>query len=146
MAAYTKQYGVFETDAITDTGGFFLLESAINATQSVDVDVIKNYLDNKPPPWRNMTGWTTLVARADAGNNRTTVCVGGGPSGMIRDGKVVPGPITSPKDQYLFTIIAMKLADAYKAYWNQYGYPTFPPEYKQWDTITYAQLGITGQD
>jgi branched-chain amino acid transport system substrate-binding protein len=127
--AYTKQYGVFETDAISDTGGFFLLESAINATQSVDVDVIKKYFDNRPSPVRTFFGWTTL---------------GGGPCGMIKNGQVVPGYITSPQDQYLFTIISMKLGDAYKAYWQQYGYPTFPAEYKQYDTISYTLLGVPG--
>jgi branched-chain amino acid transport system substrate-binding protein len=146
MAAYEKEYGKYETDGQGETTHFFMLEAAINATQSVDVDVIKAYLDNKPPSFRTLSGWTTLLARADAGTNRTTVCVVGGPCGMIRDGKVVPGYIITPKDSYLFTIISQKLGDAYKAYWNQYGYPTFPAEFKQYDTLLYTQLGITGQD
>jgi branched-chain amino acid transport system substrate-binding protein len=146
MAAYEKEYGKYETDGQSETVHFQILEAAINATQSVDVEVIKNYLDNRPPPIRTLSGWTTLVARPDLGHNRTTVCVGGGPCGLIRDGKVVPGFISTSKDSYLFSVISQKLGDAYKAYWAQYGVPTFPAEYKQYDTLTYAQVGFAGAD
>ena len=146
LNAYTAEYGKFETDGLTDTLQFFALETAINATQSIDVEVIKNYLDNSPPPIQTFYGWSTLVARADIGNYRTNVFVPSNPVGLIRDGKLIAGPRVTCKDQYLFPIITRNLGDAYKAYWNQYGYPVFPPSDKPYETLTYAQLGITGQD
>ena len=146
MNAYTTEYGKFETDALNDTVQFLQLEAAINATQSVDVDVIKNYLDNKPPPLQTVYGWAVLVARPDLGNNRTNVMVHSNPVGLIRDGQQIAGPRVTAKDQYLYAITNNKLEDAYKAYWAEYGYPMFPPSDKPYETLTYAQLGITGQD
>jgi hypothetical protein len=146
MAAYEKEYGKFETDGITDTIQFLMLEYGINATQSVDVDVIKAFFDNDPPVFQSLGGWTKLVARPDAGNYRTNVLCGSGHNGIISDGKVVPGPVTTEKDQYLFTILSMKLLDYYKPYWVEKGYPKFSAWSKQYDTMTYNMLGITGAD
>jgi hypothetical protein len=146
MDAYVKEYGKFETDGIRDTDGFLMLEAAINATQSVDTDVIKNYFDHSPPPTDILTGYSMLVARPDIGNYLTNVCVGSGPIGLISDGKVIAGPLSTCKDNYLATIESMKLGDVYKAYWLKYGYPTWPASEKGKESFHYTDLGITGQD
>jgi branched-chain amino acid transport system substrate-binding protein len=144
--AYVKEYGKFETDGIRDADQFSILEAVFNATQSVDTDVIKNYLDNKPPPIETLNGFTTLVARPDIGNYRTNVTSGSGPIGLISNGKVIAGPISACKDNYLATIMSMKLGDVYKAYWLKYGYPTWPASEKGMEVFHYTDLGITGQD
>jgi ABC-type branched-subunit amino acid transport system substrate-binding protein len=144
--AYVKAYGQMQTDGLTETGGFLLLEAAINATQSVDVDVIKHYLDNSPPPIQVMMGFSRLVARPDNSDYLTNVIVSSGPAGLIHDGKVMAGSLQTCKDNYLSTIIMMKLQDAYKAYWLKYGYPVWPASQKGLETFHYTDLGITGQD
>jgi branched-chain amino acid transport system substrate-binding protein len=144
--AYEKQYGKFETDGITETTGWFILEAAINATQSVDVDVIKNYLDNSPPPIQVASGRTTLFARADLGNYRTKSCAQSFPLGQILNGEVVPGPFVTTQDQYLVTILSQNMTAVYKAYWDKYGYPTFPAAEKGLSSIKWSDLGITGRD
>jgi ABC-type branched-subunit amino acid transport system substrate-binding protein len=145
--AYIKEYGKWETDGVSDLNGFFLLETAINAVQSIDVEVVKAYLDNDPPAMRGFSGYTKLVARPDAAAHyRTNVGVGSAWNGVISDGKVSPGMVTTEKDQYLFTILSMKLIDSYKPYWAAKGYPKFSAWGKQYDSMTYAMLGITGAD
>jgi ABC-type branched-subunit amino acid transport system substrate-binding protein len=147
MTAYETEYGKYETDGLSDVGGLYMLETAINAVQSIDTEVIKAWLDNDPPAWAGLAGYTKLVARADATNNyRTNVCVGSAYNGVISDGKVTPGMVTTEKDQYLFTILSMKLTDSYKQYWAAKGYPKFAEWDKQFDSMTYAMLGITGAD
>jgi hypothetical protein len=145
--AYIKEYGKWETDGLSDVGGYFLLETAINAVQSIDVEVVKAYLDNDPPAMRGLSGYTKLVARPDAATHyRTNVGVGSAWNGVISNGKVTPGMVTTEKDQYLFTILSMKLIDSYKPYWAAKGYPKFSEWGKQYDAMTYAMLGITGAD
>ncbi len=126
--AYTKEYGTFITDGCPFLCNWFVLKGAIDSTQSVDVGVIKAYLDNQPYAVRNLLGYSQLFARPDAGNLRT---VSGEPSqytAIIKDGKVEPLRVTTVKDHYLATILCNGLVDVYKAYWEQYGYPTFPAD------------------
>lgn len=145
--AYIKEYGKLEQDATSTLNAMFVLEDAINATQSVDVEVIKQYLDNSKKPIRGVMGWTELFARPDLKNFRT-ICGGWShPIQKITDGKLVNFATATLKDQYLFSIISgNKLVDTYKAYWLQYGYPKFPDEEKGENVLNFSDLGITGQD
>jgi hypothetical protein len=147
MTAYVTEYGKYETDGLSDVGGLYMLETAVNAVQSIDAEVIKAWLDNDPPAWAGLAGYTKMVARADAATHyRTNVSVSSAYNGIISDGKVSPGLVTTAKDQYLFTILSMKLTDSYKPYWAAKGYPKFAEWDKQFDSMTYAMLGITGAD
>jgi hypothetical protein len=145
MDAYVKEYGKWEADG--DPNDFLILEAAIKATQSVDTDVIKAYMDNSPAPVQYLAGLTQYFARPDLGNNRTICGSVSGMLGVIRDGKQVSsGTVITTKDQYLYTIQTRGLVDAYKAYWAQYGYPKFPAAQKGQESFHYTDLGITGQD
>ena len=143
--AYIATYGKWESDG--SPVDFIVLEAAINATQSVDTDVITKYLGNSPAPVEELGKYyVELFARPDLNNYRTISGGNSGPMGLIHDGKLVPGPIVPMKDQYLFTIISQGLGDTYKAYWEQYGYPTFPASEKGLNSLNFSYFGITGQD
>ena len=78
------------------------------------------------------------------GNLRT---VSGEPTelvGIVKDGELVPLRPVTVKDHYLASILSYGLVDVYKAYWEQYGYPTFPAD--QTSVIKFSDLGITGHD
>jgi Periplasmic binding protein len=144
--AYAEEYGQMEYDNTSALMGVLLIEDAINATQSIDVEVIKAYLDHMDHPVRNPMGWTGLYARPDLGNFRT-IC--GGPShpvARITDGVLKNFSMVTQKEQYLFSIMANNMVDVYKAYWEEYGYPTFPEEEEEASTLHFSDLGITGQD
>jgi branched-chain amino acid transport system substrate-binding protein len=147
MDAYAKEYGELDTAASAGPGQiWFVVEDAINATQSVDVEVIKAYLDNSKGSVRHLSGFTKLFARPDLGNYRT-ICGGWShPVVMIHDGELVPIGVVTLKDQYLFSVLSNGLVDTYKKYWEEYGYPTFPNEEKGENTLNYSDLGITGHD
>ena len=143
MDAYIQEYGKLETDAISDVGGFFFFEAAIKHTQSLDTDVIKNYLDNNPEPWQGFSTYKNiLVARPDLGNTRTNLFLGGGPIGLISNGKVIAGPSMPSQDSYLFAIISNKVVEPFKNYWLQYGIPNFPDKGMVAPTIHFADLGV----
>jgi branched-chain amino acid transport system substrate-binding protein len=147
MEAYVKAYGKWENDATNCLNGFFALEAAINATQSVDVEVIKAYMDNSPAPCLHLGGITKYFARPELGNYRTVSACFSTQSGLIRDGKLVAsGNWATDKGQYLRTIKMKNMIDTYKAYWEQYGYPTFPAAEKGFETFHFTDLGITGHD
>jgi len=146
MDAYAKEYGKLETDGTQSAGNWFLLEDAINATKSVDVDTIKNYLDNSKHAVRTIVGFVQLFARPDLGNYRTICGAPSHPIQKIHDGKLVNFATVTIKDQYLFSIVSNGLVDKYKAYWAQYGYPTFPADEKGKNALNFSDLGITGQD
>jgi branched-chain amino acid transport system substrate-binding protein len=142
--AYTKEYGEFNSAGCVWMAYWFTLKDAINATQSVDVDVVKAYLDNQPKAVKTLTGYTKLLARPDAGNMRT---ISGEPAqymATVKDGVIVPYQAISVKDHYLATIMSLRMEEVYKAYWAQYGYPTFPAD--QTSSLKYSDLGITGHD
>jgi branched-chain amino acid transport system substrate-binding protein len=144
MDAFVKEYGKWTTDGNPNI--FLNLEAAINATQSIDPDVIKAYMDNSPAPIQTLSGYNMWFARPELGNNRTVSNCMGGTLGLIRDGKLVGGAKTTIKDNYLFTIKMKKSLDAWKPWWAQYGYPTFPASEKGLETYKWADLDITGKD
>lgn len=144
--AYIQQYGQLETNYTAALNGMFLLEDAINATQSVDVDTIKTYLDHIDHPIRQLLGWEMLFARPDL-NNLRTICGGyDHPIQKISNGQLVNFSQVTMKEQYLFTIISNNMVDTYKAYWEQYGYPNFPADEEAANTLHFTDLGITGHD
>jgi ABC-type branched-subunit amino acid transport system substrate-binding protein len=144
LDAYTKEYGDFQTGGCMWVAYWFILKDALDNTQSIDVDVVKKYLDNSNHPVRTLTGYCQLFARPDANNLRT---ISGEPAdfvGTIKDGKEIPVQGIAIKDHYLASILSYNLVDVYKAYWDKYGYPTFPPDQKS--VIKFSDLGITGHD
>jgi hypothetical protein len=144
--AYAAKYGQLDMDAISALNPMFLFEDAINGTRSIDVDVIKAYLDNLDHPVRGTLGWIGLFARPDLGNTRT-ICGGWShPIQKITDGKLVNFSVVTLKDQYLFSVITSGKVDSFKAYWAQYGYPKFPAEEEAASILKFSNLGITGQD
>jgi ABC-type branched-subunit amino acid transport system substrate-binding protein len=137
MDRYTKEYGEFQTEGCAWVAGWFSVKDAINATQSVDPSVLKNYLEKGTKGPLTLTGYSQLFARPDIKQYRTTD--GGPPSGrgIIKNGKLeYVGQITA-KDQYLVTIKYRKLVDVYQKYWDQYGKPNFGSEKSTFD---YADL------
>lgn len=143
MDAYVKEYGEFRTDGLLMMSPWFVLKDAIEHTQSVDVEVIKAYLDNSDHAILTLTAPTQLLARPDMGNYRT-IC--GNPVdlvGRIRDGKLETFASVGPKTHYLSAILAYGQLDIYKEYWEEYGYPAFPDEPS---AINFSDLGITGHD
>ncbi len=146
LDAYVKEYGELDMDNTAALGGMLLLEDAINATQSVDVEVIKAYLDHMDHAVRTTTGFVQLFARPDLNNFRTTSGGNSHPVARITDGVLKNFSQVTMKDQYLFSIIANNLVDIYKAYWTEYGYPKFPAEEEAASSLHFSDLGITGQD
>ena len=142
--AYIKEYGTWESVGAIWATPWFYLKDAIDNTQSVDVDVIKAYLDNQPHPVKTLTGNCQLFARPDKGNLRTISGSGAILMITIKDGELVPLKVTTTKDNYLATILSNNLVDVYKAYWEQYGYPKFPAD--ETSTVKFSDLGITGHD
>jgi ABC-type branched-subunit amino acid transport system substrate-binding protein len=143
--AYSKEYGKWSTDA--GPVEFQVLQAAINGAQSVDTDVVKAYLDNSQLLIPTLSGFFEYFARPDVGNNRPISGANSGKIAVIKDGKLVDsGTFTTIKDQYLFTIKSRDMVDVYKAYWEKYGYPTFPAAQKGMESFHYSDLGITGQD
>jgi ABC-type branched-subunit amino acid transport system substrate-binding protein len=142
--AYIKEYGTFQSGGCVGTCFWFVLKDAIDNTQSVDVDVIKAYLDNQPYPVSTLTGYCQLFARPDVSNLRTITGVVEGYLGTVKDGVLAASKVAVLKDQYLATILCNNLVDVYKAYWEQYGYPEFPAD--ETSTVNFSDLGITGHD
>jgi hypothetical protein len=144
LDAYTKEYGTFQTGGCMWVAYWFILQDAINSTQSIDVDTIKAYLDKQPHPVRTLTGWCKLFARPDANNLRT---ISGEPAdfiGLVKNGTTVPLNAVAVEDHYLSSILSYGWVSTYKAYWDQYGYPAFPSD--QTPSIHYSDLGISGHD
>jgi ABC-type branched-subunit amino acid transport system substrate-binding protein len=146
LDGYVKEYGKFEVDALQALDMMFVLEDAIKSARSVDVEDVKNYLDNSTKSIHTIDGYCKLYARPDLGNYRTICGALTFPTAKITDGKLVPFSMVTLKDEYLYTIISNNLVDTYKAYWAKYGYPVFPEDEKTKNTLSYADLGITGQD
>ena len=144
LDAYTKEYGEFQTGGCMWVAYWFIFKDAVENTKSVDVEVLKAYLDKHPHAVRTLTGFCQLFARPDANNLRT---ISGEPAdfvGTIRDGKEIAVQGIAIKDHYLASILSYGLVDVYKKYWDQYGYPTFPADQKA--VIHFSDLGIMGKD
>lgn len=129
MDEYKKAYdGTIGEDGAYWTAAWFVLKGAIDATGSMDVEVVKKYLDNQPKAEKTLTGWVQLFARPDLGNNR---CCDGIPShgiGIIKGGKQEFYRKVSVRDQYLTTIICNGVGASYKPYWEKFGKPEFPDD------------------
>jgi ABC-type branched-subunit amino acid transport system substrate-binding protein len=146
LDAYEKEYGEFQTGGCLWVAYWFIFKDAVENTQSLDVDVLKNYLDHSDHAVRTLTGLCQLFPRPDAKNLRT---ISGEPAdfvGVIHDGQIVPLRAVTIKDHVLGAILAKGkgVVDAYKAYWEEYGYFKFPAE--QQSIIKYSDLGIMGKD
>jgi len=144
LDAYTKEYGEFQTGGCMWVAYWFIFKDAVEHTKSVDVEVLKAYLDKSDHAVRTLTGWCQLFARPDANNLRTISGEPGDFVGTVINGKQVPIQGVAIKDHYLASIASYGLVDVYKAYWEQYGYPVYPADQKA--VITYAELGIPGHD
>jgi len=126
--AYVKEYGEFKTDGAGWLPPWFVLQDAIKATNSVDSTVLKNYLEKGPPATKTFIGYAQMFARPDLGQFRT---IDGAPIsgiGVVENGRPVYKLQLTVQDQYLVTIKANNLVDAYQKYWDKYGKPTFPKE------------------
>ena len=125
---YTQEYGEFRAEGAFWVGPWFLFQDAVKNTNSVDVEVIKNYLQNSKHGVMTLDGFSQLFARPDVENYKTIDVAPGHGVGIIRDGKLELLKTVSVKDQYLVSIKVYGLADVYQKYWDQYGKPTFPDE------------------
>lgn len=130
---YTKEYGEFNESGCFWTAGWWILRDAVNNTKSVDVEVLKKYLDKMPRGVMTLTGYSQLFARPDLGNYRTIDVAPGHGVGIIKNGKMEYFKQVTVKDQYLVSIKAYNLVDPFKKYWEKYGKPTFPPEKSEFD-------------
>jgi branched-chain amino acid transport system substrate-binding protein len=130
---YTKEYGEFNESGCFWTGGWWILRDAVNNTKSVDVEVLKKYLDKMPRGVMTLTGYSQLFARPDLENYRTIDVAPGHGVGIIKNGKMEYFKQVTVKDQYLVSIKAYNLVDPYKKYWEKYGKPNFPPEKSEFD-------------
>lgn len=137
IAAYQKAYGDFQIDGAFWVGAWFILRDAITKTNSVDKNVLKAYLDSgKQGGVLDMVGYTQLFARPDLKQFRTVDAAPGHGIGKVVDGKLVFANMVTMEDQYLISLKVYSnlpaqypgILDTYKAYWNQYGRPAFPPE------------------
>jgi ABC-type branched-subunit amino acid transport system substrate-binding protein len=133
MDRYAKEYGQFLADGCFWVGGWFILQDAINATKSVDADVLKKYLENGPKGVMTLTGYRQLFARPDLQNYRTVDVASGHGIGQVQNGKLVYTKQVTVKDQYLISIKTYGLTEAYQNYWNKYGKPVFPNEKSSFD-------------
>jgi ABC-type branched-subunit amino acid transport system substrate-binding protein len=126
MDRYTKEYGTFNADGVRWFTSWFFFEDAVNATQSIDPDVLAQYLKKSSKPVMTLGGYAMLVARPDLQNYETIDAVIPDFIGVIHDGKLVVEKGVSIKDQYLASIMSYGLTDVYQQYWDKYGKPQFP--------------------
>jgi branched-chain amino acid transport system substrate-binding protein len=125
---YTEKYGEFRSEGAFWVAPWFFFEDAVLNTQSVDVEVLREYLQSSDHGIRTLDGYSQLMARPDVGNLRTVDVAPGHGVGIIRDGKMELLKTVSVQDQYLASIKVYGLVDVYKDYWATNGKPTFPDE------------------
>lgn len=130
LEAYTEEYGTFVESGCLWVGGFWFLRDAILTTQSVDMKVIQEYLDKSTKGIPTLTGYAQLFARPDLQNYRTMDVAFSDGLAKVVNGKFEFYKVNPVQDQYLGSIIAYGLQDVYKAYWDEYGKPSFPPDSK----------------
>jgi len=126
IKAYEKEYGEWNIEGIMWMGPWFTFKGAVEATQSLDVDVLSGYLAKSPPPVRTLCGWRTAIARPDLGNLRTVAAVNTLWKGIMKGGKMVPFAPLSSDFIYKSWIEAYGMKDVYEKYWKEHGYPKFP--------------------
>ncbi len=141
--AYIKEYGEFRSSGCIWLNYWFLLKDAVEHTQSVDVEVLKTYLDKMDHPFMTLSGWCQMFARPEANNLRTISGKSGECVAVVKDGKEIPFRVITVKDHYLSSILSYGLMDVYKKYWDKYGYPNLP---KEPSFLNYSDLGIKGRD
>jgi ABC-type branched-subunit amino acid transport system substrate-binding protein len=123
--AYISEYGEWRAEGCWNMGSWFFFEDAVNNTQSIDVDVLADYLHNSDHSVMTLEGYSQLVARPDKGDYRTVDSAGGHYLGVLKDGKYAPLGNISGKDQFICSLKVYGLTDAYKKYFEEYGYPEF---------------------
>ncbi len=146
LDAYEKTYGGADITTTNVMDEMLVLEDAIVRAGSIDTDAVKAALDEGGHPVQSLLGIIQLFARAEIDPNRASSAGGSNPIARIVDGKLTNFSFATVKDQYLVTIAANMLADAYKPYWAQKGYPTFPEAEKAQSTMKWSDIGIAGQD
>jgi hypothetical protein len=107
---------------------WFIFRDAVNRTQSLDIDVLRKYFDNAPPATMTLVGYSQMFARPDVKNYRTIDAAPVHGVGIIKNGAMEYYKQCTISDQYLVSILEYGLEDVYKAYWDKYGFPKFPPE------------------
>jgi ABC-type branched-subunit amino acid transport system substrate-binding protein len=125
---YTKKYGEFRSEGAFWVAPWFFFEDAVLNTQSVDVEVLREYLQSSKHGVRTLDGYSQLFARPDLENLKTVDVAAGHGVGIIRDGKMELLKTVSVQDQYLASIKVYGLVDVYKDYWAKNGKPTLPNE------------------
>jgi ABC-type branched-subunit amino acid transport system substrate-binding protein len=128
ISAYEKEYGQWESEGCYWVGSWFLFTDAIRKTQSLDVDVLANYLSSSPAPVMTFSGLSQQFARPDLQNFRTIDNATELWSGITSNGRITPYKRVTVKDQYLYSIKFYGLDEVYKNYWQKYGYPKFAGE------------------
>jgi hypothetical protein len=130
---YVQEYGEFRTDGCFWIGGWWMLKDAIEKTQSVESDVLNEYLRSGPIGVQTLTGYSQLMARPDLGNFQTIDVAPGHGVGIVKNGKIEGLWSVSVKDQYIGSVATYGTGEAYKQYWQQYGEPEFPNQESRWD-------------
>jgi ABC-type branched-subunit amino acid transport system substrate-binding protein len=126
IKAYEKEYGEWNIEGVLWMGPWFTFKGAVEATQSLDVDVLANYLGNNPAPVRTLCGWRTAIARPDLGNLRTIAAVNSVWKGIMKGGKMVPFAPVGSAQMYKIFVESYGMKDIYEKYWKEHGYPKFP--------------------
>lgn len=126
--AYKAAYGDWFSGGCFWVGPWFIFEDAVNSTQSVDVDTLVAYLQDSKKGVRTLTGYSQLFARPEIQNTKTVDSAPGHYIGVVKSGKFQYLSTIACKDQYLSSLLVYGLQDAYQAYWDQAGVPTFPDQ------------------
>jgi branched-chain amino acid transport system substrate-binding protein len=127
---YVKEYGTFVESGCLWVNGFWFLQDAVKATQSVDTKTLQAYLDKSDHEVATLLGYAQLMARPDLKNYRTMDSAFSDGIAISKGGKFGFFEPDTVQDQYLCSIKAYGLVDVYKAYWQQYGQPAFPKSAK----------------
>jgi ABC-type branched-subunit amino acid transport system substrate-binding protein len=126
ITAYEKEYGEWNIEGCMWVGNWFTFKGAVEATQSLDVEVLTNYLSKGPAPVKALCGWRAPIARPDLGNLRTIAAANSLWEGIMKGGKMVPFFPIGSEQIYKAYIEAYGWKDIYEKYWKEHGYPKFP--------------------
>ncbi len=144
---YSKEYGEFQTEGCFWVGAWFILRDAIKGAKSVDVDVLKKYLEKGPPPTLTMVGYTQLHARPDLNQLRTVDAPPGHGIGVVKNGQLGFTSQITMQDQYLVSLKSYSMTnqykgilDTYQKYWDKYGRPKFPAAEQKLNRFTWEDL------
>ncbi|MBN1320280.1 MAG: ABC transporter substrate-binding protein [Thermoleophilia bacterium] len=146
LDAYEQTYGGADITTTNVMDEMLVLEDALVRAGSIDADAVKAVLDEGNHPVQSLLGKIQLFVRVEIDPSRASSAGGSNPIARIVDGKLTNFSFATVKDQYLVTVAANNLVEAYKPYWEQQGYPTFPESEKAQSTMKWSDIGITGQD